>query len=42
VLDFSTGWFYIAITVCGVHCVLNFVLLAWDHEPVLPAGTIDA
>lgn len=42
VLDFSTGWFYVAITVCGVHCVLHFLLLAWDHEPVLPAGTIDA
>jgi TRAP-type transport system small permease protein len=42
VLDFSTGWFYVAITVCGVHCVLHFLLLAWDHVPVLPAGTIDA
>jgi TRAP-type transport system small permease protein len=42
VLDFSTGWFYVAITVCGVHCVMHFLLLAWDHEPVLPAGTIDA
>lgn len=42
VLDFSTGWFYVAITVCGVHSVLQFALLAWDHEPVLPAGTIDA
>jgi len=41
VLDFSSGWFYVAITVCGVHCVLHFLLLAWDHEPVLPAGTID-
>lgn len=42
VLDFSTGWFYVAITVCGVHSLIHFVLLAWDHEPVLPAGTIDA
>jgi TRAP-type C4-dicarboxylate transport system permease small subunit len=42
VLDFSTGWFYVAITVCGVHCVMHFLLLAWDHEPVLPAGAIDA
>lgn len=42
VLDFSTGWFYVAITVCGVHSLLHFALLAWDHEPVLPAGTIDA
>jgi TRAP-type C4-dicarboxylate transport system permease small subunit len=42
VLDFSTGWFYVAISVCGAHCVLHFLLLAWDHEPVLPAGTIDA
>lgn len=42
VLDFSTGWFYVAITVCGLHCVIHFVLLAWDHEPILPAGTIDA
>jgi TRAP-type C4-dicarboxylate transport system permease small subunit len=42
VLDFSTGWFYLAITVCGVHSLIHFVLLAWDHEPVLPAGTIDA
>jgi TRAP-type C4-dicarboxylate transport system permease small subunit len=42
VLDFSTGWFYVAITICGVHCVLHFLLLAWDHEPVLPASTIDA
>lgn len=42
VLDFSTGWFYVAIAVCGMHCVLHFLLLAWDHEPVLPAGTIDA
>jgi TRAP-type C4-dicarboxylate transport system permease small subunit len=42
VLDFSTGWFYIAITVCGVHSLVHFVLLAWDHEPVLPAGTINA
>lgn len=42
VLDFSTGWFYVAITVCGVHCVLHFALLAWDRVPVLPAGTIHA
>ncbi|MGH8431062.1 MAG: TRAP transporter small permease [Solimonas sp.] len=42
VLDFSTGWFYIAITLCGVHSVIHFLLLAWDHEPVMPAGTIDA
>lgn len=42
VLDFSTGWFYIAITVCGVHSLIHFLLLAWDHEPILPAGTIDA
>jgi TRAP-type transport system small permease protein len=42
VLDFSTGWFYLAITVCGVHSLIHFGLLAWDHEPVLPAGTIDA
>lgn len=42
VLDFSSGWFYIAITVCGLHSVVHFLLLAWDHEPVLPAGTIDA
>ena len=42
VLDFSTAWFYLAITVCGVHSLIHFVLLAWDHEPVLPAGTIDA
>lgn len=42
VLDFSTGWFYVAITLCGAHCVLHFLLLAWDHQPVLPAGTIDA
>lgn len=42
VLDFSTGWFYLAITVCGVHSLIHFLLLAWDHEPVLPAGTIDA
>jgi TRAP-type C4-dicarboxylate transport system permease small subunit len=42
VLDFSTGWFYVAITVSAVHCVIHFLLLAWDHEPVLPAGTIDA
>jgi TRAP-type C4-dicarboxylate transport system permease small subunit len=42
VLDFSTGWFYVAISVCGAHCVLHFLLLAWDHEPVLPAAVIDA
>lgn len=42
VLDFSTGWFYLAICASGAHCVLEFLLLAWDHEPVLPAGTIDA
>ncbi len=42
VLDFSTGWFYVAITVCGVHSLIHFLLLAWDHEPVLPAGIIDA
>ena len=42
VLDFSTGWFYVAITVSGAHSVAHFALLAWDHAPVLPAGTIDA
>lgn len=42
VLDFSTGWFYVAITVAGAHSVVQFALLAWDHAPVLPAGTIDA
>lgn len=42
VLDFSTGWFYVAIAVCGVHSLLHFVLLAWEHEPMLPTGTIDA
>ena len=42
VLDFSTAWFYVAIAVCGAHCVIHFVLLAWDHEPVLPADTIEA
>ncbi|HEU4922487.1 MAG TPA: TRAP transporter small permease [Burkholderiales bacterium] len=42
VLDFSTGWFYVAIAACGVHSLLHFVLLAWEHEPLLPAGTIDA
>jgi TRAP-type C4-dicarboxylate transport system permease small subunit len=42
VLDFSTGWFYVAITVCGAHSLIHFALLAWDHEPVLPAATIDA
>lgn len=42
VLDFSTGWFYVAITVCGVHSLLHFALLAWEHEPLLPAAVIDA
>lgn len=42
VLDFSTGWFYVAIAVCGGHSLLHFVLLAWEHEPLLPAETIDA
>lgn len=42
VLDFSTGWFYVAIAVCGAHSLIHFLLLAWDHEPVLPADTIDA
>jgi TRAP-type C4-dicarboxylate transport system permease small subunit len=42
VLDFSTGWFYVAIAACGVHCVIHFLLLAWDHEPVLPARSIEA
>lgn len=42
VLDFSTGWFYVAIAVSAAHCVIHFLLLAWDREPVLPAGTIDA
>lgn len=42
VLDFSTGWFYVAIAVSGAHSAVHFLLLAWDHEPVLPAGTIDA
>ena len=42
VLDFSTGWFYVAIAVSGVHCVIHFLLLAWDHEPILPADTIEA
>lgn len=42
VLDFSTGWFYLAIMVSAVHCVIHFLLLAWEHEPVLPPGTIDA
>jgi len=41
VLDFSTGWFYIAIIVSGIHTAIHFALLAWDHEPVLPAATID-
>lgn len=40
VLDFSTGWFYVAICVSGAHCVIHFALLAWDHEPVLPADMI--
>ncbi len=30
VLDFSTGW------------VIHFLLLAWDHAPVLPARSIEA
>jgi TRAP-type C4-dicarboxylate transport system permease small subunit len=42
VLDFSTGWFYVAIAVSGVHCVIHFLLLSWDHEPILPADTIEA
>jgi TRAP-type C4-dicarboxylate transport system permease small subunit len=42
VLDFSTGWFYVAIAASGAHCVVHFALLAWDHEPILPAETIDA
>jgi TRAP-type C4-dicarboxylate transport system permease small subunit len=42
VLEFSTGWFYVEITVCGVHSLVHFLLLAWDQAPVLPAGTIDA
>jgi TRAP-type C4-dicarboxylate transport system permease small subunit len=42
VLDFSTGWFYVAIMLCGAHSAIHFLLLAWDHEPVLPAGAIDA
>ncbi|MGQ0546802.1 MAG: TRAP transporter small permease [Betaproteobacteria bacterium] len=42
VLDFSTGWFYLAICASGAHCVLQFLRLAWDHEPMLPAGAIDA
>lgn len=29
VLDFSTGWFYVAITVCAVHSALHFALHAW-------------
>lgn len=41
VLDFSTGWFYVAITVSGAHSVAHFALLAWGHAPVLPAGTIE-
>lgn len=40
VLDFSTGWFYVAIAVCGAHSLVHFLLLAWDHAPVLPAETI--
>jgi TRAP-type C4-dicarboxylate transport system permease small subunit len=42
VLDFSTGWFYVAIIASGAHTAIHFVLLAWDHEPVLPAATIEA
>ena len=42
VLDFSTGWFYVAIAVSGVHCVMHFLMLAWGHEPILPADTIEA
>lgn len=41
VLDFSTGWFYIAITVSGVHSMVHFLLLAWNHGPMLPAEAID-
>jgi TRAP-type C4-dicarboxylate transport system permease small subunit len=42
VLNFSSGWFYVAIMASAAHCVLQFLLLGWEHEPVLPAGTIDA
>jgi TRAP-type C4-dicarboxylate transport system permease small subunit len=42
VLDFSTGWFYVAITVCGVHSAVHFLLAAWDHAPMPPAGRIAA
>lgn len=42
VLDFSTGWFYVAIMLCGVHSAMHLLLLAWGHEPVMPADTIDA
>lgn len=41
VLDFSTGWFYVAVTVSAAHSMLHFLLLAWDREPVLPAEVID-
>lgn len=41
VLDFSTGWFYVAVAVSAAHSVVHFVLLAWDHEPVLPAEAIE-
>jgi TRAP-type transport system small permease protein len=41
VLDLSTGWFYVAVAVSAVHCVMHFILLAWDHEPVLPAEVIE-
>lgn len=41
VLDFSTGWFYIAIAVSGAHSMVHFLLLAWNHGPVLPAEAID-
>lgn len=42
VLDFSTGWFYVAIAVCGAHSLVHFLLAAWDHEPMFPAERIDA
>jgi TRAP-type transport system small permease protein len=41
VLDFSTGWFYVAVTVSAAHSGVHFLLLAWDHEPVLPADAIE-
>jgi TRAP-type C4-dicarboxylate transport system permease small subunit len=41
VLDFSTGWFYVAVAVSATHSMLHFLLLAWTHEPVLPADVID-